>query len=312
MQVSESEAVVKHTILAVSSLYEAAEAQKAAPYAKTFALQNYTAAIQQLKSIHSEPLVLLVCILFICVEYLQSNNKIALQHCQHGLAIMDKCSNPWARQYLLPIFSRITAVPMLFGPEDVETERMPALSYTIPSKFYCIEDAQYMMDDIFNRMVRLCFLKQRGVPSDTSEEQNIIASQLQTWQTLFEKLEVDPTSLLYQDQEPSLFLRVELCRIELSADYRIDKNIDTFRRTLQLATPSNQDSRLRMPRPTFELAYTPMLFFVTMRCPDLEIRLTALRLMKQLRSPKEGLCENLEMLTTSRQIIQEEHGVRLD
>ncbi|KAF4962762.1 hypothetical protein FSARC_9178 [Fusarium sarcochroum] len=277
-----------------------------------FALHHYTAAIDRLKSIHHEPLVLIVCILFIAVEYLRANNKVAIQHCQHGLAIMDKCGNPWARQYLLPIFRRLTAVPMLFGPEDVETDRIPPLSYMVPSKFYCMEDAQYTMDDIFNRAVRLCYLEHRRVPVDTSEERNLIFSQLQTWQTLFEELCVDTMSPLYRAQESSLFMRIELCRLGFSADYDADEDIDSFRRILQVVSRLSRDSHLQTPQSTFELAYTPMLFFVIMKCPDLEVRLTALRLMKRFESPKEGLCENGQMLDTGRKILQQENGVAFD
>ncbi|KAJ4125746.1 hypothetical protein NW765_001520 [Fusarium oxysporum] len=308
MQLSESEAVVKHTILSISSLFESSEGKNVAPYTERFALQHYTSAIQRLKTIHSEPLVLLVCILFICVEYLLANNKIALQHCQHGLAIMEKCSNPWARRYLMPVFRRMTAVPMLFGPEDIESESMPALTYMIPTKFYCMEDAQYMMDDIFNRVVRLCHMRHRGVVFDMTEEYNTVGTHLQTWQTLFEKLEVDTTSLLYQAQERSLFMRLKLSYLELCADFRYAEHMGTFRQVLQLASWQSQRSTKQS---SFELAYTPMLFFTIIKCPDLSIRLPALRLMKKLGSPTEGICENLQMLTTSREIIQQEHGVEI-
>ncbi|KAF5654402.1 CHS-3 chitin synthase 3 [Fusarium sp. NRRL 25303] len=308
MQLSESEAVVKHTILSISSLFESSEGKTVAPYTERFALQHYTQAIQRLKTIHSEPLVLLVCILFICVEYLLANNKIALQHCQHGLAIMEKCSNPWARRYLMPVFRRMTAVPMLFGPEDIESESMPALTYMIPTKFYCMEDAQYMMDDIYNRVVRLCHMRHRGVVFDMTEEYNTVGTHLQTWQTLYEKLEVDTTSLLYQAQERSLFMRLKLSYLELSADFRYEEHMGTFRQVLQLASWQSERSSKQS---SFELAYTPMLFFTIMKCPDLSIRLPALRLMKKLGSPTEGICENLQMLTTSREIIQQEHGVEI-
>ncbi|KAF6530424.1 hypothetical protein HZS61_001736 [Fusarium oxysporum f. sp. conglutinans] len=145
---------------------------------------------------------------------------------------MEKCSNPWARRYLMPVFRRMTAVPMLFGPEDIESESMPALTYMIPTKFYCMEDAQYMMDDIFNRVVRLCHMRHRGVVFDMTEEYNTVGTHLQTWQTLFEKLEVDTTSLLYQAQERSLFMRLKLSYLELCADFRYAEHMGTFRQLL--------------------------------------------------------------------------------
>ncbi|KAH7144697.1 hypothetical protein DER46DRAFT_639667 [Fusarium sp. MPI-SDFR-AT-0072] len=224
MQLSESEAVVKHTILSISSLFESSEGKSVAPYTERFALQHYTQAIQRLKTIHSEPLVLLVCILFICVEYLLANNKIALQHCQHGLAIMEKY---------------------------------------------------------------------RGVVFDMTEEYDTV---------------VDITSLLYQAQERSLFMRLKLSYLKLSADFRYKEHLGTFRQVLQLASWQSERSTKQS---SFELAYTPILFFTIMKCPDLSIWLPVLRLMKKLGSPTEGICENLQMLTTSREIIQQEHGVEI-
>ncbi|KAG5782200.1 hypothetical protein H9Q73_004176 [Fusarium xylarioides] len=121
---------------------------------------------------------------------------------------------------------------MLFGPEDIESESMLALTYMIPTKFYCMEDAQYMIDDIFNRVVRLCYMRHRGVIFDMTEEYNTVGTHLQTWQTLFKKLQVNTTSLLYQAQERLLFMRLKFSYLELSADFQYEEHIGTFRQVL--------------------------------------------------------------------------------
>ena len=141
-----------------------------------------------------------------------------------------------------------------------------------------------------------------------TEEYNTVGNHLQTWQTLFEKLKVDTTSLLYQAQERSLFMRLKLSYLELSADFRYEEHMGTFRQVLQLASWQSERSTKQS---SFELAYTPMLVFTILKCPDLSIRLPAVRLMKKLGSPTEGICENLQMLTTSREVIKQEHGVEI-
>ncbi|KAF4447051.1 putative transcriptional regulatory protein C15D4.02 [Fusarium austroafricanum] len=302
MQLSESELVVKHTVVSISSLFESAQPQSTPPYADGYALQHYTSAIQRLKALQREPLVLVACILFICVEYLQANVTIATQHCRHGLAIMDKCDDPWAKQYLAPVFRRLITIPMLFSVKDIEN--MSHLRYIKPSKFNCMEDALDMMDDIFSRVVRFSHMKYRGVLQDMEEEYDIVATHLETWQRLFEELEADPTSPLYEAQEKSLFMRLHLSQIELFRDDTPDEHMVSFRRVLHLAECSIQNS----DRTQQAVAYTPMLFFVILKCSDLKVRLSALKSMQQLRLLREGKCEDVQMLITSRQIIQQEHG----
>ncbi|RYC81753.1 hypothetical protein BFJ63_vAg15344 [Fusarium oxysporum f. sp. narcissi] len=142
MQLSESEPVVKHSLLAISSLYETQEAQKTPPAMPSLALHHYNSAIQGLKTTQSDVLALLGCILFTCIELLQSNNGTAIRHCAHGIAIMERCNNPWAREHLVPIFRRISVLPLLFGSDSTELSRSIVLGFVIPSKFDSLEDAQ--------------------------------------------------------------------------------------------------------------------------------------------------------------------------
>lgn len=95
-------------------------------------------------------------------------------------------------------------------------------------------------------------------------------------------------------------MRLKLSYLELSVDFRYDEHMGTFHQVLQLAIWQSERSTKQS---SFELAYTPTLFCTIMKCLDLSIRLSALRLMKKLGSPTEDICENLQMLTTSREII---------
>ncbi|KAH7490169.1 hypothetical protein FOMA001_g2193 [Fusarium oxysporum f. sp. matthiolae] len=190
MQLSESEPVVKHSLLAISSLYETQEAQKTPPAMPSLALQHYNSAIQGLKTTQSDVLALLGCILFTCIELLQSNNGTAIRHCAHGIAIMERCNNPWAREHLVPIFRRISVLPLLFGSDSTELSRSIVLGFVIPSKFDSLEDAQVMTDDIFNRLKRLCSLKKQGLHFDQDIEREYIKSLLERWQFLMKGLNV--------------------------------------------------------------------------------------------------------------------------
>ncbi|EXM14576.1 hypothetical protein FOTG_17041 [Fusarium oxysporum f. sp. vasinfectum 25433] len=190
MQLSESEPIVKHSLLAISSLYETREVQKTPPAMPSLALQHYNAAIQGLKTTQSDVLALLGCVLFTCIELLQSNNGTAIRHCAHGIAIMERCDNPWAREHLVPIFRRISVLPLLFGSDSTELSRSMVLGFVIPSKFDSLEDAQVMTDDIFNRLKRLCSMKKQGLHFDRDMEREYIKSLLERWQFLMKGLDV--------------------------------------------------------------------------------------------------------------------------
>ncbi|KAI1468967.1 uncharacterized protein F4812DRAFT_425323 [Daldinia caldariorum] len=61
---------------------------------------------------NNEPLVLVACILFICIEVLQDNRDGAMQHCKRGVCILNniEAAFPWRKEYLSPIFRRLTLI----------------------------------------------------------------------------------------------------------------------------------------------------------------------------------------------------------
>ncbi|KAK2669929.1 hypothetical protein RAB80_014066 [Fusarium oxysporum f. sp. vasinfectum] len=103
---------------------------------------------------------------------------------------MERCDNPWAREHLVPIFRRISVLPLLFGSDSTELSRSMVLGFVIPSKFDSLEDAQVMTDDIFNRLKRLCSMKKQGLHFDRDMEREYIKSLLERWQFLMKGLDV--------------------------------------------------------------------------------------------------------------------------
>ncbi|KAK9770187.1 hypothetical protein SCAR479_13152 [Seiridium cardinale] len=76
LQASNFEPTVRHSLVAISSLYEDSYCNAKTAnqlHANTFALRHYNAAIENLRKLDNEPLTLLVCILFVCIEILQNN-----------------------------------------------------------------------------------------------------------------------------------------------------------------------------------------------------------------------------------------------
>ncbi|KAF4470021.1 c6 zinc finger domain [Fusarium albosuccineum] len=329
MQLANSKPAVRHATLAISLLYEELETQERSPVKRETALRHYNCAIHKMSMLQDQSVALLVCLLFICIEFLQSDRETAIQHCNHGIAIINNCGTIWARQHLAPIFRRLSLLPLWFGSTAAGLSELPMVQYSIPPSFQNLDDAQFMMDDIFNRTIRLA---RRGdayrldskqhaqVPPSLIAEQHYITSLLGQWQALFEGFDARSRPLAdwaTTGKRTLTLMRYDICQISscmaFTADEtRYDQHMNGFRRIVDLASSFSQLHSGRRPPFIFEMGFTPALFFVIMKCRSLEIRLEALRLMRILGSPRESLWEGRAMCATGEQIIQIEHGVVLD
>ncbi|KAI9654046.1 MAG: hypothetical protein M1831_005563 [Alyxoria varia] len=104
LQLSRSEPVVRHAVLAFSSFHETREKEHLSTfpdhstltkqeYQDEFALQNYTKSVSLLRKRLSEnqqskTVALVSCILFVCIEFLRGNNDSAIAHLRSGLSIL--------------------------------------------------------------------------------------------------------------------------------------------------------------------------------------------------------------------------------
>ncbi|KAI3330220.1 hypothetical protein F4824DRAFT_344984 [Ustulina deusta] len=77
----------------------------------------------------NESLVLLVCILSVCIEFLRGNRAAATEHSQHGISIPKRVEEtfPWAKKHLFPIFRRLGVLPFFF--RAVDRAQQPNLFY---------------------------------------------------------------------------------------------------------------------------------------------------------------------------------------
>lgn len=357
MQFSNFEPAVRHSVVAISALYEELQSDsgpKSAAILKQnrLALQHYNAAIRELKSTDNQPLVLLVCILFICIEFLQADKKAAIQHCKYGIALVEHVNYSWAREHLVPVFRRLSAFPFYFGEKDDFPDIAP-LDDPLPACFSSFVDAESAMDGLTARTLRLVrhgdghrFGNSRysTIPYEQLAEQEKLEAALAQWQVLFKALDggspVSPPTPPSEDgeaQEDSaqltlktiLLVRHEVCQIWLDIAFEADEmcydcHTAAFRRIVDAATVlksanANANASTTTPsddknNPTFvfETGLTPMLHFVATKCRHLDMRLEALRLIKAVGKPRENLWEANQMYALARRVIELEHGVRLD
>ncbi|KAK7754553.1 hypothetical protein SLS62_003574 [Diatrype stigma] len=351
MQFSQFEPAVRHSLISISALYEqlqygnstntgsGSEQPRALLTDNNFALCHYNAAIRELKALNNEPLVLLVCILFVCIEFLQGNREAAIEHCRHGIVIYKNVEDafPWTREYLGPIFRRLNMVPLFFGVLPGTFPRVTELGDSFPA-FASRTDAQFYLDDVMNRTIHLVRHgdmyslggrdpERDPVAPEFLEEQIRINCALDDWQLRFQELESkSPTPPPDQVKEQcSLVVRYNIARIWVNTTFKgdemvFDEHIDAFKLMVDEAdklgsvvgSPSASAAQAPPPRFIFEMGFTPMFYFVVLKCRDLATRIRALALVKTLGVARENMWDTSGMWVTGRRVIELEHGINLD
>ncbi|KAF2971618.1 hypothetical protein GQX73_g1970 [Xylaria multiplex] len=325
------EPAVRHSVIAVSSLYEQVHRHRDVALLlpnDNLTLSHYNAAIQHLKAMKNESLVLLVCILFVCIEFLRGNRAAATEHTQHGISILKKVEEnfPWAKEHLSPIFRRLSVFPFFFAVVDRPQPNLFCLDDTIPS-FYTVSDAQFYLDGILGRTVRLIrrgdvyrlgCMRQKTASPDLIAEQDLTRTLLNKWHSYFAQLESKtPRPMLARIHRCNIFIRYQICRVWVETPFEsrqtvYDEYLDTFRSIISSATTVESVDHYTKPvQFTFEMGFIPLLYFVAMKCRCLETRLRALSLMRRLGAARENLWDMVTMFTSAKRIIEIEHGAVL-
>ncbi|KAK2027441.1 hypothetical protein LX32DRAFT_674139 [Colletotrichum zoysiae] len=340
VQFSQYEPAVRHSIIAISSLYKDILRGEENP-SRSLAhqgqnniiiLRHYNAAIKELKEIQNPGLVLLVCILFICLEVLQGNREAALRHCTHGIAILagpESASLNWVKEYLIPLFRRLSTLPFFFKFEwadgldlNISRHQLPSLSFSNQS------EAGGMVEDILNQamhLIRKGFPLRVGPIDDEPisprllKEQDRVLSLTRKWYAMFTAFEARSK---VQKTGVARALMLAKYRIALvwgaeafsRTDIGYDGYEDEFRSIIDDAVEAVEFEKKGSvkPRPSFEMGFITPLFFCVHRCRVLDLRLKALGLMRTLAAPRESLWEREGMYALGRLIIETEHGLALD
>jgi hypothetical protein len=322
MQFSHFEPTMRHAVLSISSLYE--EFARGSRITRqvcgsTFAVNHYNSAIKHVKSASDEQMILVLCVLFICIEYLQGDFDAALQHCRHGIMILNNSSRPeWMCQYLVPIFRRLSITPFFFG--GVRPTRLPQLigfETPMPSKFGDTREAQTAIDDLMIRTMECLY--------DGNDDRTALASLLDEWDSKMNDLEraLPPSAtpdkyaicgLRFKHKMANIYIQQQSSHTEMWWD----QHLDIFRDAVKLAEEafllSTAPGHRRIPQSSFsfEMSWLPMLFFIVLKCRDLKIRHTALSWLGQLGPAKEGLFDVGTLYRVGRRLIELEHDISLD
>jgi hypothetical protein len=174
LQISQSEPAVRHAILAVSSLHESmVQAATMTPCANSedrssFALYQYNRAIacllDQMRTVDARPLVpLLTCVLFVCIEFMQSKERPSVLHLTQGGQILSQLarkastSNPeidLIKQHLVPMYTRLSLTLLMFGGEAAAIPTPLKTLTEVPVVFETLDEVRYLLYDFMHECLR--------------------------------------------------------------------------------------------------------------------------------------------------------------
>lgn len=337
-----SEPAARHAIIAISSLYGLDSRHAPSPAAAAMAecarsrlaIAHYNEAIRFLVgpgSSCSLDTVLLVCVLFVCIEFLRGNVDAAATHIVHGVSLLNAAPGPPPRDPLVAAFLHLSLVPAFFSAAAGADLTLPPRlgAGPCPTVLRDMCQAQVWLDALTLRTVRLVRLAARlraARPPDAARLAAAVAAarpldaDLDTWWAAFCRLgHVDwpgarTTRLFFEARWLHAKMRIAtgLDRDELAWASQHDR----FRRFVDVCRRVHAAGELRAKRGSgrrvaFVMGFCPMLFMGVHKCRVLPLRLALLELMEALCWDRETTWDRAELAAVGRKIVEVEHGLEL-
>lgn len=225
LQAAQSDHAIRHSLVAIASLHESLslsyEAEAVNPGGpgnkeRSFSIQQYNQAINQLTLYRDgRPItlevVLLACVLFICYENFESEYQNALTHIQNGLTILEslrkESSSSFSKSHhdadimksLANIFERlqhqysrfISAQSTALTPPAMQTRSPEDILHepALPNQFFDLYAARHYLDVVISwEMMLTPPLFVPGNPEYHKLILQLIHSTLEKWHSRFDRL----------------------------------------------------------------------------------------------------------------------------
>lgn len=332
MQFGHFSPAIRHAVLSISSLYEDFQYGRRPSSqlpSSPFAIKHYAASISHIRTAQDENLTLLACVLYLCIEYLLGDIDAAIQHCRHGITILNSgnCSI-WVLQHIMPIFRRISSLPFFSEVPciNIATKAEVCVANDNNSApFVSVAEAEDNLEWIEVQARHLRPFHNYLPPFEKEAMRASCISLLKEWEIRAASLESSQTSLPTQSlislrrfMAMKEVLRIRMfCFVE-GLETKFDNHLDSFQTIVRLAEDAvglrAKFSPSSAPQPafTFEEGFLPPLMFVANKCRDFATRLKALKLMSTIPAPKEGPIDVGTLYRAAQRAIEIEHDVSLD
>lgn len=349
VKLAATEPAVRHAVLALSSLHESlswAEAGARSP-GSDFAFSEYGKAITAVRSwdIRShvgEPaaIPLLVCVLFICIEFLLDYEMAAQLHICQGRLILSRMdqlslSSPtmdMVRNVLVPIYARLSLATYLFGtrPEPIPLHLTPG-GGDAAMEFESLREARDVLFDFMDQGLRFSVIEGKPAVYDPNTQpwqlhmmestQQDILSKLSQWNaafTVFKATIATETSASKATQElmyvyyhaATIWVSTALSPLETVFD---DYEAGFAAIVSHASSVVAESGSLRREDAafTFETEIVPPVYWVASKCRHPLIRRAALKLLQrdEVKRRRENLWRTQELAVIAAKLIEMEEGI---
>lgn len=340
-QLSHRDTTVRHAVAAVGAMYERMiRCNRGVEGLDHFALQQYTKALQdfrrQLASSLEDrvDLVLIVCVLFVCLEMLRANNARAMDHVQGGLQILQQRLQRGKARLddrldceIFQLFHRLNLQISFFGRPllalDIPTEKSTALESGEPLAFETILQARECLTSLMNRALALV----RSIGQwreklteahyqQSRQEQARLKQEFGIWHAAFEKLRSKPPQKVgISDSRAPLLLLIAYTTsfVWLSNCLeRAESSYDTYWPSFEIIVSAAEqiielgrraDSSATTEQFTLDVEVTPMVYWTFQRCRHPLIRRRALEVMRRYPT-LEGMWDKRRNVQTAELILE--------
>jgi hypothetical protein len=316
-QLAHSEPAVFHALLAVNIVFEQAEQNRGGPVQQVSpqAIQSYNKAIQYVLrkdslSNNDVYVSLVVCILFVCLEFMKGDMNLSFQHIQGGFRIlMDRNNRARSTDLLVPsspgvtddlisalsaMLSRLRVQTLLFDPNLLplgkRKEFVASISGPMPREFRSLAEARSHFVGIGGEAMGLILRTSRTVYVNGSFDEHVavqkcLAVEIRQWMHAFDcLLAARQQSWTWQQVKAANILNMQALAISiwistaLSPEQSVfDAYRPEFEAILDLALGTVGHGMLSSFQ--FDLGVIPTLHFVGVKCRWPELRRQALKIL---------------------------------
>lgn len=334
MRLSVTEPIVRHAVLAMSSLHEhlSTNRQHSTGVGPAFVYSEYSKSISALrkwKSSDGPTIPLLACVLYTCLEFLLDNENAARMHILQGrqlLGSIDDDSSPameMVKRDLVPMYTRLGLAAFLYGghPPTVPDHLRPSMAPR--PKFDSMAEARSLLYHLLDEAMRFSTTaKPKVYTSDpTSEDmrglfstQQEILTRLNHWNTTFviytsgtkmtQAATCTQNLLLIYYNTAVVWVSTALSRHEVA----FDAHITSFATIVSLAASIIGSAQRGPPLHSFsfETELIAPIYWTAQKCRHPMLRRAAVKLLMKdvLKNRRENLWHSNEAIAISLRTIE--------
>lgn len=325
-------------MLAVSKLHECVEAKssKGQDLDRRFAYQEYSKAISCLRGWshngeHS-PLPLLVCVLFVCFEFLADRQTASQMHICQGRKILTGLQSAQSpvldlvKQSLVPVYTRLSLASFLYGSRPAAIPQHLNTYVSVPTVFGSLDQARCMLYTLVDRGLQFSTRAMPAIfdPNTTLEEMNhlqAIQQQLLVdfaqWNSAFIIFSsMDTQTQAFINARHLILVYYHASRVWISTalqpnELKFDAFLPDFASIISLASSIiNSSPNTRPSAFSFETELVAPVYWTVTKCRHPLLRRAALNLLvrDELRGRRENHWHVDDAVSIAIRVIEVEEG----